>query len=509
MSKSRTDNYLLGLSSGYFFTFIILLIGFWLTPFILKSVGREGYALYALMTEFLVWLGIADLGMSAGLNIQVAKLTGEKNQVRISQLASTAFFSECIIAVFAAVLFITLKDIMIAALGISNHLKAHAGLLFLCIIVSGTVSVISRIYTVLLISHQKIHYDYLVRLAGKFISVFIIIISLSLGKGVEWLGYAHLIATVFVAVVLALICDKKLPAVKLQIMRFDFVSLILTFKLGVWLSVGAVAGILISNLDRFVIASFVSVEQVAVLVLTGKLYVVAHTFITKITDVARPMLGNLIGEGKDARAFLRYKQLLFVSALLSMTAAMTIYFINQAFVTWWVGKENYGGRQLDLILAGLLILHSVVLVSRAFLSSQLIVKSQSVCRIAEGVLNLLLSLSLVHLLGVSGVMAATLFAGLFTSFWYLPYLVKKHSSCGNESLLDLAFMKLIVFFCLFGLITFTMGAIWPPASKLLEIIAYSMVLIGLALIGVWQLIMDKESKEFLLKLIKRRGVLRE
>ena len=74
--------------------------------------------------------------------------------------------------------------------------------------------------------------------------------------------------------------------------------------------------------------------------LTGRLYALAATLLTQLTDTARPMLGQLIGQGKREEAYNVYRQLLLVSGAAGMLVAAAIWAANGAFVSWWVGGRK-------------------------------------------------------------------------------------------------------------------------------------------------------------------------
>jgi hypothetical protein len=75
-----------------------------------------------------------------------------------------------------------------------------------------------------------------------------------------------------------------------------------------------------------------------------------------------------------------------------------------------------------LVLSGLTFQGSVRFI---ILSAGLIVRPQTICYFAEGVLNLTLSIILTLHYGLIGVVISTFMARLLTSCWYLPWLAAK------------------------------------------------------------------------------------
>ena len=94
LNTNRTRNYFAGLVTGYLVTIVTIFVGLWLTPFSLSYLDREEYAVFTLSSDIISWLTLLDLGISAGLNVQVAQQTGKPDQEKINILASTTFYSQ-------------------------------------------------------------------------------------------------------------------------------------------------------------------------------------------------------------------------------------------------------------------------------------------------------------------------------------------------------------------------------------------------------------------------------
>ena len=76
---------------------------------------------------------------------------------------------------------------------------------------------------------------------------------------------------------------------------------------------GGVAGLVIEHLDRVVTGKLVTLAAVTMLTLTGRLYVLAGSVLQQATNTARPMLGQMLGQGRSADAVRVYHQLFAVS----------------------------------------------------------------------------------------------------------------------------------------------------------------------------------------------------
>ena len=76
MADSRLRRFLGGLGFGYVHTFLTVVIGLWLTPFLLRQLGTHDYGLWLLGAQVLIYLALLDLGIVQLLPRDVAMAAG-------------------------------------------------------------------------------------------------------------------------------------------------------------------------------------------------------------------------------------------------------------------------------------------------------------------------------------------------------------------------------------------------------------------------------------------------
>src|SRR6266498_3878560 len=422
---SRTGNYLKGLATGYVATFATIVVGLWLTPFTLGFLDREEYAIFALASDLLMWLGLLDIGITAGLNVQAAQLAGRSDPDRLNRLASTAFFTQNLVVLAL----LAVGGGMAAGLPhffpVRQDLHRPASVLMGMLVIGSAIGFSTKTFSALLVANQQIHIGNLIRLALVVIRTVLTVFLLKLGWGLYSLAIANLAATVITSAMAVLRTTHLLPGLRIRWRLCSWNVLQNLAGLGIWFSLGGIAGIVITSLDRVVAAKLISLETVTTLSLTGRVYALSASLLDQITNTARPMLGQLFGQNKITEAQRIYHQLFKLSTGFAVIAAFSIWAGNEAFVSRWVGAQNFGGPMLSLALALNLMVNSWILPNRAVLSSALVVRPQTLSRIIEAIINIGLSLLLGKFLGVIGIVIATAIAGVLTSTWYLPLLTAR------------------------------------------------------------------------------------
>jgi O-antigen/teichoic acid export membrane protein len=422
---SRTRNYLMGLGSGYVATAVTVVVGLWLTPFTLRFLDREQFAIFTLAFDVLSWLTLLDFGISSALRVQAAQLSGRPDTEKLNRLASTAFFAE--IGVMAAVV---LCGVVLALLfpqffPIRPDLQRDATRFVLLLLIGTALSLGTQTFSALLVAHQQIHVDNALSLLNIAIRTVLTVLLLKAGWGLYSLGVANLAARVTTAILGVFRTFRLLPALRLRWSLVSWDVLKGTGSIGLWFTLGSLANILILSLDRVVTGKLISVEMVTTLTLSGRLFTFGGGLLDPLTNTARPMLAQLVGQQKLEAAATVYHQLFTLSTGLAIVGAASIWAGNGVFVNRWVGARNYGGWLLDLALALRLIVNSWVLPNRAILTANLVVKQPVLIRLVEAGVSLALVALLAAKFGVPGIVFGFALGGFLTSVWYFPYLTAR------------------------------------------------------------------------------------
>jgi O-antigen/teichoic acid export membrane protein len=413
--------------TGYTVISLAVIVNLWLTPFTLRFLDRDEYALFVFSNDLLTWLVLLDLGMTMGLRSQAAQLTGRPNHELMNRLASTTFYTQLVLA-----LLMLMAGGIVAAFAprlfhVRVDLQGQASLVLLLLALGMSVNFATQSFSSLLFAHQQIHYDNLIRIAQLIARTIITIILLLAGWKVLSLAVASLVSVSLFSLLSVVRAYLTVPGLSISRRNASRALLWSDLKeLHLWYAASNMSGAVIQSMDRIIAAGLVSLASVTTLALTGRAYELALLLLTPLTAAAQPAVGQLLGEGKRAAAFDAYKQLCLLSTGAGVVAALSLWSGNAAFVTGWVGADNYGGASLDALMALNLLLFSWVMPHRMMLIIGLWARPQSLTRVAEGLLNLCLSVPLALRYGLVGMAAATLLASALTSCWRLPRLAANY-----------------------------------------------------------------------------------
>lgn len=422
LRRSRTDNYLHGVTSGLLAKLLPVAVGFWLTPFLLSRVGREGFGLYALASSVIAWLALLDIGLTPGLKAHLARQPARPDADTASRLASSTFFPQLGIALLVLLGGVAGAKAAPEMLAVSDALADQTAWLVMLLAAAMAVSMATQSFNAVLVAQQHLQQENLARLALVAARAAVLVALLWRGSSLAALGVAHLVAVALSAALNVFWAYRLTPGLRVRPSLASRADLKPIAGCGGWFSAGAAAGLLINGTDRIVAGKIISLEAVTVLAVTAAAYGFAEAALSQVINNARPALGQLFGENRGAAVLRTYRQLVLAGAGLGLIAASSIFAANRSFVEAWVGSAHYGGPWLDALLGLNCVLALAILPSRAVLAAHLTVRPQTLARLVEGVLNLALAIWLTARFGLAGTAGSTALAAFATSFWYLPRL---------------------------------------------------------------------------------------
>lgn len=393
------------------------------TPYLLGELGAESYGLFALTLSAVAWLGLADFGLAPAMRVRLAR--GDEQPAAQARLFAASFRAQGLAALVVLSLGGGLAIVIPAWLGIEALLARSAAALVGWLTLGTAVAIVASPFSAALEARGFVALEQSARTLRAVSRTALAVAFVAGGAGVEALGVAHLIAAVLAAGWSAWSCRSRAPDLRLGRRGTKLAELGPVLAGGVWLTAGSLAGFLIAGLDRVVVAKFLSLEATARFALSAAAFLLLEGLLTRAADAARPFLAARLGAGRAADARRLHARLSELCLLGGVAAAAIVFAANAAFVEAWAGPQHYAGAAVDAFFAANLILHLWILPQRAALTAGWRLRRQVGVRLAEGALNVVLSVWLVERWGLAGVAAGTTLAALALSAWVLPRMAAR------------------------------------------------------------------------------------
>ena len=338
--------------ANYVGTFVTIITGLLLTPFIIHTLGATGYGIWTLAGSLLAYFALLDFGFANALAKYTAEYIARNDQKTVNRLASTLFIVFAVVGGLALAVAVWLSFNFLHFFTIPVQYHATTRIMLIILGMNFAASLPLSIFNALAVGYQR--YDILNTAVCLSLILNAGLTILVLYMGFDLIGLA--LVTVFTAVLKALLLWYALS-------HHIASSFELSFALFDW---KAVRFLLSYSLLLFIMFACLQVESSAANVIIGRLANMADITTYAIGVKLSGFLKNLIlplsaalfpafselsvssGHDKMARLFVQGMRATLVIAF----PAMGILIVLAApIIGLWVGVEYIGSASVTIVLA--------------------------------------------------------------------------------------------------------------------------------------------------------------
>ncbi|MBI4845996.1 MAG: oligosaccharide flippase family protein [Candidatus Omnitrophica bacterium] len=380
-----------------------VLIGLYMMPFIIHSLGDKMYGLWAVVGSFMGFYGMFDFGLVIASQRYISKALGNKDYEQANKIINTSFVLFSLIGF--AVLIFSLLIVIFAPYLIKSTQEIE--LFKKVIIIMGLSLAIGfpmRVFSGIMVSH--IRHDLYVwsELIKLVVRTIFAIAALKIGYGVLALAIITAFSEVFAYAVKFIIVKKKFKYVRISRKYIDKTILKPMFGYSVFSFIIRVAQQLRGGISNFIIAGFLGLSQVTI-------YSIAFNLIQYFIRFISSSIGGLMipvfsqYEGKNDYIAIREKFILVsrITGYITMLIGGVLIIFGRVFIERWVGSEYLMAYTLLVILCVPAMMNLMQNASVEVMLGISRHKAIAMLTISESIANLLLSLLLVKKYGLIGV----------------------------------------------------------------------------------------------------------
>lgn len=252
---------------GQLTTFVCSLgISFWITPFVVQSLGAEAYGYVNLATGFTSYISLFAVAITSMLSRYVTIEFSKKNFAKASEYFSTAFFSE----LFLVVILIIPSAFFIANMEhFVNILPENIDdvkILWTLVFVSFLINLPLGCYNIGSFTSNRLDLKAIVTIIFNITKSSILLITFLLFPPKVWyIGLATILADCVTIWGNLIIKSKHLPEVKLSVKLFRKNCIYDLVVVGIWNSISRLSQILNTGLDLLLANVFINGSQMGIL----------------------------------------------------------------------------------------------------------------------------------------------------------------------------------------------------------------------------------------------------
>ena len=423
MKSVRAPRLLRNILANWLALGIATVVGFFLTPYMLRHLGDTGFGLWVLVTTLTGYYGLLDFGLRNSTSRFVAHYEAHDDAGGLERVVSTALFANgalgLLVLLMAGVIAWNLDRLVAVPEGWTQTARG-------LVLVFGVGSALG--FPLNMFGHVLEGFQRFTWIGGVQATITVgraalTVWLLSRGYGVLAVGVLTLFTTLAGSLIYAAVVHRIYPQLRIRWASVDRAMFRQLAGFGLVAFAISISATLRFQADALVIGAFLSVQAVAHFSIASKLIFYVTDVVQAMAWVFTPVFSHLDAK-RDVR---RLGQALVkanrYSSFVAFPLTAFVAVAGQSLITVWVGSRYVSSYPVLLVL----LLPTCLYLAQAGSPKLLygMARHSMLARIflLEGLVNIALSIALVRWYGILGVALGTAIPMALTSLFVLPLYV--------------------------------------------------------------------------------------
>jgi O-antigen/teichoic acid export membrane protein len=416
---SRSQSFLGGALFAYVYQASLMLVGLWLTPFYIHTLGERDYGIWLVGLQVLNFLLLCDFGVIVVTPRDVANASGiEHAALGSGEVARVVAQTLKVVLAQTGVIALVVLGLFVLRLGHDVGLRGPVGLVLAAFVISYPL----RLFPAVLQGLQDLKFLGQLRLTLWGVSTAVVIVMLLMGARFYALAGGWCLQQMGHDLVAMIRLRRSRPdLLSAEVWRRAGPMRWRWFAQGFWVNVGQAATALVGGSDLLIVGHAISATTVVVYSSTSKLITVLQNQPQILAGVALPGISHMRTSESRERILGATTSLTQAMLLLAGGVFCIILAVNQQFVTWWLrrlpagGAHFFGGMRFTFILLLTFLLRQADYTLAVTLFAFGHEKWLSIKALVDGAVSVALALLLVRYWGIAGVAFGFLCGATFVS----------------------------------------------------------------------------------------------
>lgn len=351
--KQLSNNRQLAVNMGASFaTFIVAFgVNFFLTPYVVGSLGREAYGFVSLASNILSYTSLLTVALNsmAGRFVTVKYVSGDTEGA--NRYFASVFYSNLVFATIILVVGSSCFVFLDSLINIPQHLVWDVKLLFAILLLNNVMSLVTSIWSVSTFIKNRLDLTNVRGVFGTLMNAVILLILFGFFSPHIWyIGLAGMVGTIYVAGTNRWFSIILTPDLLVRRANFELAKVVELVKSGSWNLVSRLGELLSNGLDLLLANLFISPSMMGIFAISKTLPLNILRVFATISGVFAPLLTTLWAQGRWdelKHEFLKTVRILGFFANVPLVGLMVL---GKDFYSLWLPGENASLLQLITVV---------------------------------------------------------------------------------------------------------------------------------------------------------------
>ena len=454
-NDSRTKNVVRNSIFALITQVINLIISFVVRTIFINTLGTEYLGVNGLFTNILTILSFAELGIGNAIIFSMYKPAAEGNREEIKSLMKlykNAYRTIAIVVLVAGLLVIPfLKFIITDVPNIIENITAIYILFLLNTAISYTYTYKRSIISVYQQDYILSMFDFAFNILKNVLQSIILICY----KNYMVYLCIQIVCTFVENVIISIRVNKKYPFLKEKEVKeldkeekkniFTNVRSLVVYKFG---------NVILDGTDNIIISSTISTAVVGLVSNYTLIINAVKGILGKITNAVTSSIGNLNAMNDNAKKEEVLYDYLFVAFWIYGLSSIGMGILFNDFIEIWIGKEYILSIYTVIALVFSFFVDGMHYPAYTYRVTMGLFKEGKKAPFFTAIINVILSIVMGNMMGVTGVFLATSISRLLTTTWYDPYLIFKKRLNLSAKKFVVRYVQYFIIFVVVGIISY-------------------------------------------------------
>jgi len=393
-----------------------LAVGLIVTPILVRGLGQVLFGVWQVLGQLLGYLSATDGRPTDALRLVIANRAAVDDDETKRRYVGSAFVVWLLflpLALIAGGALVWLAPALTkVAPGLVGSVRIAAALLLFQFLLATLSAVPEAVLKGANMGYKRMGLQATLQIVGGALSV----AALALGLGLVGLSLGQVVLAAVTALCFWLLVRRYVPWFGVaRPRRAEVVGLVRT---SAWLAVGDLIAKLLVASDVVILSLVLGPAAATPYVLTAYASRTAMGILVLGTLGAMPGLGRVIGQGRHEQAAALRKELLWITWLAATALGTAMLVWNRAFVSLWVGSQQYAGVLANLLLVVAVVQTAFIRCDSYIIDATLKPRQRVVVGAVAAVTTIAASLVLTRFYGITGLCLGIILGRLVQSVAY-------------------------------------------------------------------------------------------
>jgi O-antigen/teichoic acid export membrane protein len=390
---------------------VAILIGLIFTPFLIDRLGLEAYGVWALALSLTFadgYASLSELGIEGATIRYVAESSADGDTAALNRTACTSLAVFCAIGVILAPVAVLLAHPLVLLFGVPPHLRGAATACFALAGAQLTFELPTRVFVAVLAGAQNYIAYQAVEVSRALLQTALYVTVLLLGWGITGLAGALVVSSFATLLAYWILAHRTVPGLRVNPLRASRSELRRLASFGGETFALRLVSTLYNQMDRAIIGIALGPRAAGLYEIANKIRLGTSAISSVSVSAVMPAAASLHRQTAVLRD-MYVRGSCYVTAL-SLPFAVATFIFAKPLLLSWIGPSAAPAVGAVRLFAAYEALGAINGLASAMLYGLGRIRLPLLVVAVATLLNLVLSIALVHPLGLEGVIVGTLLA---------------------------------------------------------------------------------------------------